>query len=589
MCGIVGYIGKNNIKEQLLDGLKELEYRGYDSAGFSIIKDGELYSYKAVGKIKNLVEKAKDFNVDGFGLGIAHTRWATHGKPTEINAHPHFAEFSAVVHNGIIENYQSIKQELEKKGINFISQTDTEVIVKLFEDNLENDAFSAFKKTINELKGAYATLLLTKKEPNKMFFAKVGSPLLIAKNDEEIFFASSDAPVVGKAKKVIYLEDGDYGYIDNKIHLFRDNKEIELSWSDLPKNREFAQKEGFRFFMEKEIYEQSSVIVDTMMGRVSEEGINFEELDKEFLEGIRDITICACGTSYHAGMVGSYLIQRNAKIKTTLEIGSEFRYKDPLLNKDTLFIVISQSGETADTLESLKMAKKAGLKTLAICNVDNSSIVRLADKTILTRAGIEKGVASTKAFATQVMVLWMLANYLGGINEYETFMQISKACEVTEKLHEKIKRLSKRYLHGHGFFYIGRDVFYPLALEGALKLKEISYLHAEGYPAGEMKHGPIALADPELYTIALLSKNLLFEKTKSNIEELSSRDSTILTISSEEIETTDDFIKINKSNHYMIEFYEMMVITQLLAMEVSIRLGNDVDMPRNLAKSVTVE
>ncbi|RUM55477.1 MAG: glutamine--fructose-6-phosphate transaminase (isomerizing), partial [Nautilia sp.] len=424
---------------------------------------------------------------------------------------------------------------------------------------------------------------------NKMFFAKVGSPLLIAKNDEEIFFASSDAPVVGKATKVIYLEDGDYGYVDENIHLFRNDKEIELSWSDLPKNREFAQKEGFRFFMEKEIYEQSSVIVDTMMGRVNENGIDFEELDKEFLDGIKDITICACGTSYHAGMVGSYLLQRNSRIKTNVEIGSEFRYKDPILTKDTLFIVISQSGETADTLESLKMAKKAGLKTLAICNVDNSSIVRLADRTILTRAGIEKGVASTKAFATQVMVLWMLADYLGGINEYDTFMQISKACEVTDKLHEKIKRLSKRYLHGHGFFYIGRDVFYPLALEGALKLKEISYLHAEGYPAGEMKHGPIALADPELYTIALLSKNLLFEKTKSNIEELSSRDSTILTIASEEIETTDDFIKINKSNHYMIEFYEMMVITQLLAMEVSIRLGNDVDMPRNLAKSVTVE
>jgi glucosamine--fructose-6-phosphate aminotransferase (isomerizing) len=288
-------------------------------------------------------------------------------------------------------------------------------------------------------------------------------------------------------------------------------------------------------------------------------------------------------------MVGSYLLQRNAKIKTTLEIGSEFRYKEPILTKDTLFIVISQSGETADTLESLKMAKNAGLKTLAICNVDNSSIVRLADRTILTRAGIEKGVASTKAFATQVMVLWMLADYFGGVNEFEIFKQIPGSCEVTEKLHEKIKRLSKRYLQGHGFFYIGRDVFYPLALEGALKLKEISYLHAEGYPSGEMKHGPIALADPELYTIALLSKNLLFDKTKSNIEELSSRDSTILTISSEEIETTDDFIKINESNHYMIEFYEMMVITQLLAMEISIRLGNDVDMPRNLAKSVTVE
>jgi len=590
MCGIVGYIGKNNIKEQLLDGLRELEYRGYDSAGFSIMKDGEIYSYKAVGKIKNLEEKAKDFNIDGDALGIAHTRWATHGKPTEINAHPHFAEFSSVVHNGIIENYQSIKQKLEKEGISFLSQTDTESIIKLFEYNLKNDAFEAFKTTLNELHGAFAILLLTKKDANTMFFAKQGSPLLIAKNNEEIFFASSDAPVIGKAKEVIYLEDGDYGYVkDNEIHLFRNHKKTELSWTTLPENKEFAQKEGFRFFMEKEIYEQSHVLQDTLMGRINENGVNFEEFDKSFFEDINDITICACGTSYHAGMVGSYLIQRNARIKTNLEIGSEFRYKEPILDKNTLFIVISQSGETADTLEALKMAKNAGLKTLAICNVDNSSIVRLADKTILTRAGIEKGVASTKAFATQVMVLWLLANYLGDKNETEVMLNTIKACEVTDKLHEQIKRLSKRYLHGHGFFFIGRDLFFPLALEGALKLKEISYLHAEGYPAGEMKHGPIALADPELYTIALLSKNLLFEKTKSNIEELSSRDSTILTISCENIETTDDFIKINESNHYMIEFYEMMVITQLLAMEISIRLGNDVDMPRNLAKSVTVE
>ncbi len=590
MCGIVGYIGKNNVKKQLLDGLKELEYRGYDSAGFSIMKDKELYSYKAVGKLKNLEEKSKKFEIDGYALGIAHTRWATHGKPTEINAHPHFAEFSAVVHNGIIENYNEIKQKLEKEGINFISQTDTETIVKLFEYNLKEDSFEAFKQTINELSGAYAVLLLTKKSPNKLFFAKVGSPLLIAKNDDEIFFASSDAAVVGKAKEVIYLEDGDYGYVeDNKIYLFRENKNIELNFQPLPQNKELAQKDGYRFFMEKEIYEQSDVVNETMMGRVSKDGIKFEEIEKEFFEGIKDITICACGTSYHAGMVGSYLIQRNAKIKTNLEIGSEFRYKDPILDKDTLFIVISQSGETADTLEALKMAKKAGLKTLAICNVDNSSIVRLADKTILTRAGIEKGVASTKAFATQVLVLWMLSDYLGDINEYKTLLQVSKACKVTEKLHEKIKRLSKRYLHGHGFFFIGRDVFYPLALEGALKLKEISYLHAEGYPSGEMKHGPIALADPELYTIALLSKNLLFEKTKSNIEELSSRDSTILTISSENIEITDDFIEINETDHYMLEFYEMMVVTQLFAMEISIRLGNDVDMPRNLAKSVTVE
>ena len=300
MCGIVGYIGKKDIKKNLIDGLRELEYRGYDSAGFSIMKDGEIYSYKAVGKIKNLEEKSKNFNIDGFGYGIAHTRWATHGKPTEINAHPHFAEFSSVVHNGIIENYQSIKQKLEKKGINFLSQTDTESIVKLFEYNLKDDSFEAFKQTLNELHGAFAILLLTKKSPNTMFFAKQGSPLLIAKNNDEIFFASSDAPVIGKAKEVIYLEDGDYGYVENnEIHLFRDDKEISPNWTTLPENKEFAQKEGFRFFMEKEIYEQSNVLQETLMGRVSEEGVKFEEFDKSFFDGIKDITICACGTSYH--------------------------------------------------------------------------------------------------------------------------------------------------------------------------------------------------------------------------------------------------------------------------------------------------
>jgi len=341
--------------------------------------------------------------------------------------------------------------------------------------------------------------------------------------------------------------------------------------------------------MEKEIYEQYDVLKENTLGRNTKEGIKFDEVDKEFFEGINNIIISACGTSFHAGLVGKYLIERYAKIRTDVEVASELRYREPLLSKDTLFIVISQSGETADTLETLKMAKKAGLKTLALCNVDNSSIVREADRTILLRAGIEKGVASTKAFATQVMTLWMLSNYLAGINEYEIINEAIEVTKVDNSLHEKIKRLSKRYLHGHGFFYIGRDIFYPLALEGALKLKEISYLHAEGYPAGEMKHGPIALADSDLYVVALLSKNILYEKTKSNIEELASRDATILTISSEYIEMTDDFIKINDTKHPMVEFFEMMVVTQLLALEVAIRKGCDVDMPRNLAKSVTVE
>ena len=351
--------------------------------------------------------------------------------------------------------------------------------------------------------------------------------------------------------------------------------------------------------MEKEIYEQSTVVSDCMLGRIKDNEILFDEIEKSIIDGINEIKICACGTSYHAGLTASYLFERLSKVKCNVEIASEFRYKEPLLTKDTLFIVISQSGETADTLEALKMAKAAGLKTLVVCNVDNSSMTRVADATILTRAGIEKGVASTKAFSTQTVVLWMMALFFAKARnvisdeimqkELHTLREVPKSLCISDKIHEKMKRLSKRYLHGHGFFFIGRDVFFPLALEGALKLKEISYLHAEGYPAGEMKHGPIALADPELFTIALMPQNLLYDKIKSNVEELSARDSTICAISPLDFDLADDFVKINPCDHYMLEFFEMLIVLQLLSMEISIRLGNDVDMPRNLAKSVTVE
>ncbi len=602
MCGIVGYIGAKEKKEILLDGLQELEYRGYDSAGIAIIEDNKLKYFKAVGKLQNLRDKTKDYTSSGFGVSIGHTRWATHGKPTELNAHPHLGKFSFVVHNGIIENYQDIKDELQKEGVKFISQTDTETIVHLFEHFYikTNNSFDSFKKSISKLDGAYATLLISEAEPNTIFFAKNGSPMLIGFDGNDIYFASSDTPIIGRAKEVYYLEDGEYGYAkDGEIRLFDKYGEKSITTKPLATDKAMAQKDGFRFFMEKEIYEQSSVMSDTMIGRVLDNKVDFEELDKEFFKGITNIKICACGTSYHSALTGAYLLERVAKIPCQVEIASEFRYKEPLLRDNTLFITISQSGETADTLEALKMAKRAGLKSLSICNVDNSSIVRESDRAILTRAGIEKGVASTKAFATQTMVLWMLTLYIAQIEktitkelltqELDAMRHIPKALKVTEKLHNKLTRLSKRYLHGHGFFFIGRDLFFPLALEGALKLKEISYLHAEGYPSGEMKHGPIALADSELFTIALMPKSLHYEKIKSNVEELSARDATILAISPKPFELADDFVQTQYDSHPMLEFFEMMVVTQLLALEVSIRLGNDVDMPRNLAKSVTVE
>ena len=621
MCGIVGYIGCKNTSEILINGLKELEYRGYDSAGIAILDNDKIEVYKALGKIKNLEEKVSHNGClglnpdtsdakagvgctivqDNLSIGIGHTRWATHGKPTELNAHPHLGEYSYVVHNGIIENYKELKVELLEAGHKFVSQTDTEVIVHLFEFyfNQSNDAQDAFNQTIKRLDGAYSILLITKSEPTKIFFMKHGSPMAIAKNrtedGDEIYFASSDAPLIGHANDVVYLEDGVSGVATNASLSFSE----EVSWDTLPTSKQYAQKDGYRFFMEKEIYEQSDVVTDSMLGRISDEEIIFDEIDANIIEGINEIKICACGTSYHAGITASYLFERLTKVRCNVEIASEFRYKEPLLKKDTLFIVISQSGETADTLEALKMAKQAGLKTIVVCNVDNSSMTRIADATILTRAGIEKGVASTKAFSTQTVVLWMMALYFAKQNnsieseflqkEIQVLREVPSSLIVEDKLHEKCRRLSKRYLHGHGFFFIGRDVFYPLALEGALKLKEISYLHAEGYPAGEMKHGPIALADPELFTIALMPEHSHYDKIKSNVEELSARDSTICAISPLDFELADDFIKTSNKSHYMLEFFEMLVVLQVLSMEISVRLGNDVDMPRNLAKSVTVE
>ena len=601
MCGIVGYIGNKNTSEILLEGLKELEYRGYDSAGIAMLDGDKIDVFKAVGKIANLESKISHqlINSSTHQLGIGHTRWATHGKPTELNAHPHLGEYSYVVHNGIIENYKELKDELTSAGHKFVSQTDTEVIVHLFEYYFDrsNNAANAFDQTIKRLEGAYSILLITKSQPDTIFFVKHGSPLIVAKGKEagEVLFASSDSPLIGLSGSVVYLEDGVSGIAKPDSITFNE----EVTWGTLPSSKQFAQKEGYRFFMEKEIYEQSDVVTDAMIGRIEGETILFDEIDSNFFDGIEEIKICACGTSYHAGLASSYLFERLSKIKCSVEIASEFRYKEPLLSKDTLFIAISQSGETADTLEALKMAKKAGLKSVAVCNVDNSSMTRIADATILTRAGIEKGVASTKAFSTQSVVLWMLSLYIGQIKkslskealqeEIHALRETPKTLLVKQSLHEKCKRLSKRYLHGHGFFFIGRDVFFPLALEGALKLKEISYLHAEGYPAGEMKHGPIALADPELFTIALMPSNLLYDKIKSNVEELSARDSTICAISPLDFDLADDFIKTGFHDHYMLEFFEMLVVLQLLSMEISIRLGNDVDMPRNLAKSVTVE
>lgn len=598
MCGIVGKIGLD-VKDNILNSLAELEYRGYDSSGISIINGDAFDTYKAVGKLINLKEKISKYKAPNDSIGIGHIRWATHGRPNVVNAHPQKGKFSQIVHNGIIENYATLKKMLVKNGAKFISDTDSEVIVHLFEYYLkDNDEFNAFKKCINSLEGAYALLLITLKAPDKIFFAKTGSPLVVAQKDDEIFLSSSDITFINCVDEFSYLEDGEYGYATKgNITVFNGDETVTLKKQPLNQNRESLQKNGFDTFMQKEIDEQSVVSLDTLMGRVKESNIIFDELDDNFYKNISSIRIVACGTSYNAGLVGSYLFERNSKIKTETNIASEFAYKKPITDSSELFIAISQSGETADTISAMKLAKKRGLKTLVICNVDGSTLTRLADYTILTRAGIEKSVASTKAFSTQVLIIWMLSIFLQKkltpsvdiTNEIKEILKVPKALKVSKKRDYEIKDIASKYLDGHGFFFIGRDLFYPLALEGALKLKEISYLHAEGYPAGEMKHGPIALVDDKLFTIALLSKNIMYNKTKSNLEEISARDGKICLISNKNLNISNSFIKIKEHSHEMVDFFDILVNVQLFAMHVGLKLGNDIDMPKNLAKSVTVE
>lgn len=604
MCGIVGYIGSSDAAALLLAGLRELEYRGYDSAGVAVLDPAGFKCFRAVGRLDNLAARIGAYQSKGLVAAIGHTRWATHGKPTEANAHPHGLTHSQVVHNGIIENYKQLKASVATA---FLSQTDTEVIVHVFEKHLEGQppgletAKAAFAATLRELQGAYAILLTTQLLPGHIFFARKGSPLQLGFSGTGCHFASSDAPLLGHCEKTLYLGDGEWGVAtEQALQLFdAQGAALAPAFVSLPASTAAARKEGFRYFMEKEIHEQSRVLADILSGRLGDDSVELDELPVQWLQGFRSLTLCACGTSYHAALAGAYLLERLAGVPVKVEIASEFRYRDAVLDRASLFAVISQSGETADTLEALKLAKAQGLASLALCNVDNSSIVREADYSILLRAGIEKGVASTKAFSAQIATLWLLALYWGQARQvlHEARLATEVAAlrasvgviGVPEGLHERMHRLSKRYLHGHGFFFIGRDLFYPLALEGALKLKEISYLHAEGYPAGEMKHGPIALADAELFTIALMPRTVLFDKIKSNVEELSARDSTILAISPEAFELADDLVLIRSHAHPMLEFFEMLVVLQLLAMEIAIRLGNDVDMPRNLAKSVTVE
>jgi glucosamine--fructose-6-phosphate aminotransferase (isomerizing) len=606
MCGIVGYIGNKEKKEILLDGLQELEYRGYDSAGIAIIENRQLKNFKAVGRLQNLRDKTKDYTSNGFGVSIGHTRWATHGKPSEENAHPHLSEDFAIVHNGIIENYLELKQSLIEQGYKFNSETDTEVIAHLIHSIHEDNLLTTVQKALKKIKGSYALAVLFKKDTGRIIVARNDSPLVIGLGKNENFAASDMPAVLQYTRNFLFLEDGDVAELtkDNVIIYDNNGQIIQREIKYIDWNPVMAEKAGYKHFMQKEIYEQPRAIIDTIRGKYSlEEGkVYFEELDKVDLKNINKIHIIACGTSWHAGLIGKFYIEKFAKIPVEVAIASEYRYGNPIIDENTLFIAISQSGETADTLAALRIAKKNKAKIITICNVIGSTMTRESDGIIHTHAGPEIGVASTKAFTTQVASLFMFAIYLSqmkntiSIDERQKLLkEIVKIPEKIEILLEednKIEKLARKYKNFADFLFLGRNVNYPIALEGALKLKEISYIHAEGYPAGEMKHGPIALIDKQMPVFVMATDSDVFDKVAANIEEVKARDGIVIAtfdnLNNDVIDICDDVIVVPQTIQDL-SIFTNVVVTQFFAYHCANLLGLDVDQPRNLAKSVTVE
>lgn len=611
MCGIVGYIGQKEACPILLKGLKLLEYRGYDSAGIAIHNGSHTDVVRAEGKLKNLVTKIDKLKVCG-SVGIGHTRWATHGKPSEKNAHPHRVGSTIIVHNGIIENYEELKLLLPKKGKELKSETDTEVVAHLIELNRSSEAnfLKAFRKTIAQLEGTYAILALDEKDPQVLYVAKKDSPIVIGLGEKENFVASDVPALLPFTRNVIFLENGDISVIEkNKVTFYdKNSKKVTKKVKKITWTAEMAEKGGYKHFMLKEIMEQPRAIKDTLLGRVKKgsQDIHLEEIEKLFVNRkvsfFNRVYIVACGTSWHAALAGKYLLEAMAKIPVSVDTASEFRYREPFIDEKTLLIVISQSGETADTLACVQDAKSKGSKVISICNVVDSSIPRYCDANLYTAAGPEIGVASTKAFTTQLVVLLMLALYLGRKNGKLIPLYTTHAVKalrsipsVMEKMLEKSEemlRLAEFYCARRDFYYIARGIHYPIALEGALKLKEISYIHAEGYSAGEMKHGPIALIEPGTPVVALAPKDRVCSKMISNIEEVKARGADVIALV-----TQGDKRFYGKSDHVITlpstEWYITPIIAslplQLLAYYIADLKGADVDQPRNLAKSVTVE
>jgi glucosamine--fructose-6-phosphate aminotransferase (isomerizing) len=609
MCGIVGYLGPRETVTVLMEGLRRLEYRGYDSAGIAVFHGGNIEVRRARGKLKILEEAIAGESFDG-KVGIGHTRWATHGKPSDDNAHPHKAGSIAVVHNGIIENYRSLKKVLVDEGRVFMSETDTEVIAHLIDHFMQKGLpfAESVRSALAKIKGSYALGILCEKEPNKLIGARNESPLVVGLGENELFIASDTPAVLNYTRDFIFLEDGemavlsdgDAGILDVEGKVIP-REPRRVMWNPL-----MAEKGGYKHFMLKEIMEQPRAVTDTIRGRISEDRseIVFEGLDSDgaMVREINKIAIVACGTSYHAALVGRYLIESLCRIPVEADIGSEFRYRNPLVDDKTLLVAISQSGETADTLAALREGKKRGARTLAICNVVESSLSRESDYTIFTYAGPEIGVASTKAFSTQLVTLYLVSLFLGKrfghidhtqMGEFiEALVRVPHLLEEVVKGHGEIERVARKFVNAENFLYLGRGINYPIALEGALKLKEISYIHAEGYPAGEMKHGPIALIDREMPVVVLAARDNTYEKVMNNIEEVHARDGRIIALASQgdmEIASkVEDVISIPVTIPLLTPVL-LTIPLQLLAYYIADFKGNDVDQPRNLAKSVTVE
>jgi len=624
MCGIVGYVGKKQVVPVILDGLRRLEYRGYDSAGIAVAGNGDgLQLRRAEGKLRNLEEAIRIKPLDGT-YGIGHTRWATHGRPTEENAHPHrdCTGKIVVVHNGIVENYLSLKKKLIEEGHKFTTETDTEVIAHLIEKHLFQTGNGhhptleeAVRRTVKELSGVFALAVISADERNKIVAARNGPPLVVGLGNDEYFVASDVPAILYHTRDIFFLADGDLAVVTPEgVQLTDfDGKPIQRQVQHVTWDPIMAEKGGFKHFMLKEIYEQPRAVRDTTLGRVSQDTghifLDEMEISEAELRALRKINIAACGTSWHAGQAGKFMIETLARVPVEVDYASEWRYRDPIVGPDTITLVISQSGETADTIAAQREAKSKGSKTLAICNVVGSMITREAAGTIYTHAGPEIGVASTKAFTGQLTALYLFALYLaqvrGTMTSEQTRTAVQELTRIPGKLEqilthdEACEELAKHYQRAQDFLFLGRGIHYPIALEGALKLKEISYIHAEGYPAGEMKHGPNALIDENLPVVIIVTRDannsgsmVRYEKTMSNLKEVKARSGVVIALATEgdeEIkEAADHVLYVPAAPEELAPILEIVPL-QLLAYHIAVRRGCDVDQPRNLAKSVTVE